>query len=284
MSERFIKFIPSQEAMFLVTHKNPAYQNAFRLLTIIAERARRYDGHPDGLKVGQCHLGNWAEYGMSEQNYKTAKKILERMQLIKIIETNRTRKKVTTGVTTEGTLVELCSTTVYDINVQDANDSSNDCLTTGQRLPNDKLRKKKKEKKEKEDNISPTPSFSPSPSKIKFRELVELTQEEYDSLLAKNGLEFLNLMLDTLDAYKGSSGKKYDSDFHTMKQGGWVVNRVKKDLQEQKNANEKANKLTPTGQPSLNSQPSAAKFQPGRVLRGSNEHPAGSVEKGGASE
>ena len=223
MSERFIKFIPSDQAMFLVCHKNPAYQNAFRLLTIIAERARRYDGHPDGLKVGQCHLGNWNDYGMSEQNYKTAKKILERMQLIKIIETNRTRKKATTGVTTEGTLVELCSTTVYDINIQQDNDSSNDCLTTAQRLPNDKLRKNKKEKKEKEE-IPQTPLL-PLSSKIKFRDLVELTQDEYDSLLAKNGLEFLNLMLDALDAYKGSSGKKYDSDFHTMKQGGWVVNR-----------------------------------------------------------
>lgn len=282
MSERFIKFIPSQEAMFLVTHKNPAYQNAFRLLTIIAERARRYDGHPDGLKIGQCHLGNWAEYGMSEQNYKTAKKILERMQLIKIIETNRTRKKVTTGVTTEGTLVELCSTTVYDINVQDGNDSSNDCLTTGQRLPNDKLRKKKKEKKEKEEQPL-TPSL-PIPSKIKFRELVELTQVEYDSLLAKHGQEFLDFMLNFFNSRKGSKGYEYKSDYFTMKEGGWVIREATKLFQEQKNANEKANKPTPGGQPSLNSQPSASKFQPGRVLRGSNEQPAGSVDKGVINE
>lgn len=165
MSERFIKFIPSEEAMFLVTHKNVAYQNAFRLLTIIAERARRYNGHLDGLTIGQCHLGKWAEYGMSEQNYKTAKKILERMGQIKIVETNRTRKKKeltvrnsfnshfsknpTTGITTEGTLVELISLMIYDINIEEGNDRSNVQLTTGQRLANDKLRKNKKEKKEK---------------------------------------------------------------------------------------------------------------------------------------
>lgn len=160
-SDRFIKFIPSQEAMFLVTNKKPAYQNAFRLLTIIAERARRYDGHPDGLKIGECHLGNWESYGMSEQNYKSAKKILERMGQIKIIETNRTRKKrqltesisfnstfskkATTKVTTEGTLVQLCSSTIYDINPEVSNDSSNVQVTTGQRLGNDKLRKNKKD-------------------------------------------------------------------------------------------------------------------------------------------
>lgn len=278
MSERFIKFIPSEEAMFLVTHKKPAYQNAFRLLTIIAERARRYDGHPDGLKIGQCHLGKWNEYGMSEQNYKTAKKILERMGQIKIIETNRTRKKkvltesnsfnshfskkATTEVTTEGTLVELCSSTVYDINIMESNDSSNESLTTGQRLANDKLRKNKKEKKEKEEQKPLTP-FS---SKINFRENVSLTQNELDSLLVKHGQEFLDRMLDALDSYKGSTGKSYKSDFHTMKEGGWVIERVKKELLISKTSAKNERTFTT----STELQSSKNRFQPARVLRGSN--------------
>lgn len=186
MSEniRFIKFIPSKEAMYLITHKNPAYLNAFRLLTIIAERARRYDGHPDGLKIGQCHLGDWASYGMSEQNYRTAKKILERMGQISIVLTKRSKKKketyiknslknqdsnvnysfnshfcknpttqVTTQVTTEGTIVQLCSSTIYDINPNLCDDSSNDSsnvqLTTSQRQT-----KKEEEKKDIFNNIS----------------------------------------------------------------------------------------------------------------------------------
>lgn len=143
MSERFIKFIPSQAAMFLVKHKKPAYQNAFRLLTIIAEKARRHNGYPDGLTIGQCYLGDWKEYGMSEQNYRTAKKILEQLKHIKIIETNRNLKKATTRVTTEGTLVELCSSTVYDINIPEGNDSSNDRLTTHQRLANDEQERRR---------------------------------------------------------------------------------------------------------------------------------------------
>lgn len=178
---RFIKFIPSKEAMFLVTHKKPAYQNAFRLLTIIATNARRYNGHPDGLTIGQCHLGKWASYGMSEQNYKSAKKILEHMNQIKIIETNRTRKKKvltvrnnfnshffknpTIRVTTEGTLVELISSDIYDINICEGNDQSNDSVTTDQRLGNDELRMTKKEKNKKESHHPSIPSPKPADGK-----------------------------------------------------------------------------------------------------------------------
>ena len=148
MAERFLKFIPSDEALWLLDNK----PNAFRLLTHIANTARRYNGAPDGLTIGQCHLKHWEAYNLSEQEYRTAKKILVDRQHLKIIETNRTRKKSTTGTTTGSTLVELCSTTVYDINSESTNDSINDRATTDQRLTNDKqerIRKKKKEEEEK---------------------------------------------------------------------------------------------------------------------------------------
>lgn len=133
MTNRFIKFIPSEEAMYLVLKK----PKAFLLLTIIAERARRENGHPDGLKAGQCYLGDWKSYGFSEQEYRTAKMILEKRQHLKIIETCRTRKKSTTGTTTIGTLVEIISLTVYDINIKEQNDQINDRATTEQRPSND---------------------------------------------------------------------------------------------------------------------------------------------------
>jgi len=149
MSERFIKFIPSEEAMYLVIKKG----HAFRLLTIIAELARRYEGAPDGLHIGEALLGDWKSYGMTEQNYRTAKKILVQRQHLEITETNRNRKKSTTGVTTEGTKVKLLSSNVYDINISEGNDRPNDCLTTDQRLPNDELRKNKNIKKEEESKV-----------------------------------------------------------------------------------------------------------------------------------
>ena len=134
---RFIKFIPSEEAMYLVIHK----PNAFKLLTIIANRARRESGNPDGLLPGQCHIGDWKAIGLTEQEYRTAKIILIKRAHIKIVETCRTRKKSTTGTTTNGTLVSLISLSVYDINSKSIDDRINDRATTEQR----RTRKNKKE-------------------------------------------------------------------------------------------------------------------------------------------
>ncbi len=260
MSERFIKFIPSKEAMWLLKNKG----HAFRLLTIIAESARRYSGDPDGLEIGECFIGGHENYDMTEQNYRTAKDILVKRQHLKIVETCRTRKKSTTGVTTVGTKVKLLSSIVWDINSDEGNDRSNDCPTTDQRPTNDKLRKNKKEKKEEENKQPHTPSLNFS-SKIKFRENVDLTQIEFDSLNSKHGKDFLDKMLDALDSYKGSTGKQYKSDFHTMKDGGWVVERVKKELLKINNSNENSIRHSPEGDKSKE-----PRFQPNRVLRGSN--------------
>lgn len=237
--------------------------NAFFLLSQIANTARRTAGGPDGLLVGQCHLKHWKKYDLTEQEYRTAKKILVERGHILILETNRTRQKSTTGSTTVSTLVQLISLTVYDINSEDGNDRINDRSTTDQRLNNDKQEGRRKKKNEKEESPQ-------SPQKIKFREFVEMTQTEHDSLLAKHGQEFLAKMLDALNSYKGSTGKKYASDFHTMKEGGWVIERVRKDLENQKTPNEKnfrSSSATPPG----NTAPSTGKFEPSRVLRGSND-------------
>lgn len=197
MSDRFIKFIPSEEAMWLAKKKG----HAFRLLTIIAEAARRYEGGPDGLKIGECFIGGHKNYDMSEQNYRTAKEILVKRQHVEIVETCRTRKKSTNGTTTVSTKVKLLSTNVWDINKEEGNDRSNDRLTTDQRPTNDKLRKNKKDKKEKEDHPSipsffsdradrdcgTTDDFSFEKEKIEICKGVFLTQEEIDSCVTLKG-------------------------------------------------------------------------------------------------
>src|SRR5579872_6780055 len=99
MNERFLKFIPSEEAFWLMDYR----PNAFRLLTHIANTARRYNGHIDGLKIGQCHLQHWEKYNLSEQEYRTAKQVLCKLKFLKIIQTNRTRQKSTTELTTNST-------------------------------------------------------------------------------------------------------------------------------------------------------------------------------------
>jgi hypothetical protein len=274
MCEKFIKLNTTEERDHPGDWLAKNHPNAFILIYFIARRARRYNGHPDGLIIGDALIGSADfEPKMSRQNFRTAIEKLVELGYIKIVSNGKklfVDRKSTIKVTITGMLVNLCDTRIWDINADDGNQRSNQQLTNDQPTANHKLRKNKKEEKKEQEELPQTPSL-PVPSKIKFREFVELTQQEYDSLLAKNGPEFLNLMIDVLDAYKGSKGVKYDSDFHTMKQGGWVVNRVKKDLEnQQKTPNEKYHKPASGITPAGNAQPSAGKFEANRVLRGSN--------------
>ena len=229
---RFIKFIPSDESMDLVRK----YPNAFVLLTIIAERARRENGRPDGLIAGDALIDSCdLEPGLSRQNFRTALAKLVELGQVEIIDNgkgflkkNEKREKSTIKVTIKGMLVNLCSSTIYDINSEEANQRSNQQLTNDQPTANHKEERRRKKKKEKEDL-----PIAPSLPKIKFRELVELTQVQHDSLLAQNGKEFCDRMFDKSDAYQGSTGKKYDSDYHTMTKGGWVYKSVKKEMEEE---------------------------------------------------
>ena len=203
-SDRFIKFIPSEEAMYLLKQKG----HAFRLLTIVAESARRYEGAPDGLNIGECFIGGHEKYDMTEQNYRTAKALLVSRNHIEIIETCRTRKKgltsrdnfnspfcknPTTGVTTVGTKVKLLSSNVYDINSNNGNDRTNDWVTTDQRPTNDKLRRIKKDKKDhpsipsvNSDELK-TDDFSFENEKIEIIPGVWLAQVEIDACLQVKG-------------------------------------------------------------------------------------------------
>jgi len=61
--------------------------------------------------------------------------------------------------------------------------------------------------------------------KLAVRDHVMLTPEELESLKVLHGQSKLSQMLDTLDSWKGSTGKKYKSDYHTLKPGGWVYRR-----------------------------------------------------------
>jgi hypothetical protein len=171
---------------------------------------------------------------------------------------------------------------VYDINAECINDRINDRATTEQRPSNDKQEGIRKKKKEKEDRESRDASLPSLPKKIKFRELVELTQTQHDSLLAKHGPEFLEFMLNFLDSKKGSNGYTYDSDFHTMKEGGWVIREARKAFIQQNKDDEKSNKHAQGEQLRSVTQPSKTEFQPRRVLRGTND--GGSLDQGGANE
>ena len=250
--ERFLKFIPSEEAFWLIHHK----PNAFRLLTHIANTARRRNGEPDGLMSGQSHLQHWTKYDLTEREYRTAKDILKKRKHIEIIETNRTRQKSTTGTTTSSTLVQLISSTVYDINSESIDDRIDDRATTDRRLTDDKQERIRKKKKEEEKEKIKKEN-APLPEKIHFRDFVTLTQAEHDKLLALHGAPEFTRMLDLLNSYKGRSGKTYNSDYHAMDSGSWVVTEAKRLNTHETSQKPALNGSQPTGEP---------RFKAGRVL------------------
>jgi len=237
MSERFLKFIPSKEALYLLTKKG----HAFRLLAIVAELARRYEGGVDGLKVGEALIGGHENYDMSEQNYRTAKDILVRRQHLKIVETCRTRKKVTTGITTVGTKVKLLSSSVWDINSDTGNDRSNDRPTTDQRPTNDELRMIKKEKKDHHPYPSAsglTDDFSSKEEKVKVCDGVFMRKKDLDLCIQLKGS--LEKVQEGIAFILGSKKRKCDITDWPNALANWKVeNKVKVNIRENANLAEK---------------------------------------------
>jgi len=115
---RFIKYIPDSE-MAKYLHTKPL---ANHLANIIATRARRSDCLFTGLKIGQCYLGDYRKIGLSEQQYRTAKKVLKRIGLATFQGTNK------------GTLATLVSIEVYNLNTELPNGQTNSYLTDKERL------------------------------------------------------------------------------------------------------------------------------------------------------
>lgn len=223
MSNRFIKFVPSEEAAYLLEN----HPNAMSLLMLIAMRARVYPGHPDGLQPGDALIGDHKACGLSRQNYRTSLAKLVDLKYIEIIWNGKKflkREKSTINLTIKGMLVRLCDSRIWDININDANHQSNQRLTNSQPTGNheqERKRKKKNEEEIKEKNTKKEIALE----KVKVREFVTLTQQELDVLTQLHGPELCNMMFDELNAYKGSSGKSYKSDYHTMAGRGWVLKK-----------------------------------------------------------
>lgn len=94
------------------------HPNEFRLLTIIAYRARRSKSVSGNLQPGEALIGDWKKMGFSQQQYRTAKSNVQAWGFI------------TTKATNKGTIAKLSSSTIFDINIYDTNDQINEQVTT----------------------------------------------------------------------------------------------------------------------------------------------------------
>lgn len=68
---------------------------------------------------------------------------------------------------------------------------------------------------------------TPKEEKIKYAELVSMTEKEYEKLTEQFSQEDTDRMVEILDNYKGANGKKYASDYRAIL--SWVVDRLKKE-------------------------------------------------------
>ncbi len=199
---RFVQFIPGEDSSFLRQN----HPNAFLLLSLIAERARRYANLPDGLQVGDAILGDYQAAGLSRQQYRTALDTLVELGYIDIIYNGKTflkREKSTIKITITGTLVNLKDSRIWDINSEDINQRINQRATNEQPTSNHKQERTIKNKKEEETTTTPLPPKvlkDPDPVVVvlyeSLKENKDLTEDEklimmqYDEKRVKLALDY----------------------------------------------------------------------------------------------
>lgn len=126
--ENFVQFVRKSENFWELIKRRPS---AFVLLSIVAMRAKRTDStNFNELEIGEAYIGDYKNYGSTEQKYRTDKKFLE------------THEFLTTKSTTKGTVAKLIDKTIFDINEKKLTNK----LTNSQRTPNERLTTNKNEK------------------------------------------------------------------------------------------------------------------------------------------
>ena len=127
MNSGFIKLIRSEHTREL--QKDP---NAFTLLSVIAYRARRTNTfNVPNLQLGEALLGDFKNYGMTEQEYRTSKTKLKRWGF------------ATFKATSKGTIAKLTDNSIYDINIESSNEPGNE-PSNGQATTNKNDKNEKK--------------------------------------------------------------------------------------------------------------------------------------------
>ena len=118
----WIKMMRSQDVVEMIE----AYPLAFTLATVIAWRTRFQPGRclKYGYQQGEAFLGDYERCGMSEQQYRTAKKKLEKWGYATFKRTNK------------GTTAKLTDTRLFDVLNLSANGQANRRITTKQRVDN----------------------------------------------------------------------------------------------------------------------------------------------------
>lgn len=191
----FVKAMRNEQAAFLDT--NPL---ANHVLNVIARRARRTPDPLNKLQIGECFVGHKG-LGLSEQQYRTVKKNLQKWGLVEFKKAER--------LTDRGTVAKLLNSDIYDINEIDPNGSLTEEQRKGNGSPTEDQRQIKNVIKKEGNNERKEPV--PKEICAKAKRFTPPTYEEA-------GVYFES---------KGSVKQEANRfvDYHTSK--GWIVGRVK---------------------------------------------------------
>ena len=150
---RFIKLQRMEDSEEL-RHLLRSDHNAFILLTIIANRARRSkEPNPiNGTKQFQALIGDYKNCGLSERNYRTAKEHLEKYGL------------ATFNPTPQGTIATLCNGKVYDINPDEADEQPDRQPTDSRQTGDEQATTKKNVRMQEGEECKNNPSCPEPPS------------------------------------------------------------------------------------------------------------------------
>ncbi len=170
------------------------HHNEFILLTVIASESSPVDCPVSNMTKGETSISDYKSYGMTEQNYRTAKKNLEKWGFI------------TSRVTGKLTMATLLDSTIY---------VTENITPNG--MPNGKKTPKKKAEKVK---YLETVLLSDK----EFENLINGWGGEGRKYGSK---ENVLKGAEILDQYLRSHGKKYQSHYAVMQ--GWVYDRFCQD-------------------------------------------------------
>jgi len=226
MAKRFLKLNLDSDLAEDLLLRHP---NAFTLLYFIAKRARREPGLADGLNVGECHIGDHKSYGLTEREYRTAKKVLVDRKMIKIIETCRTRQKSTTASTTVGTRVKILNSTVWDLNINLNDDRHDDRATTERR------RTRRNKKEEEKNHLSDSSFLTDDPlssekggEREQIAPNVFLSQKELAECIAIKGSR--DAVIESIEIIQESPGRTREIKNWPRTLKNWPTDKKKSDL------------------------------------------------------
>jgi hypothetical protein len=176
------------------------------LLTVNHENNKvLIEGELIECKRGQSllSLNGWAKCFGKRWTIQRVRTFLKLLKDDAMIEVEGLRK--TTRVT-------VCNYDTYQINQQ----TNNRQITRSQQGDNKEITTNNNE----EQGIK-------NEKKKKYAEFVSMLEIDYNKLISEHGIENTTTFINSLNVYKGSTGKRYKSDYMTIL--NWVIDKAKKE-------------------------------------------------------